>query len=221
MKHMREHTPSPSIVQEQVLRADGHRYTVGIPHRYTGNRPVPLVLALHYGGTVTPFYGKGMLVGLVEPALRELGALIVAPDCPDSNWTDPRTEAAVLRLIDHIQDSYAIAPQTTLIMGYSMGGQGTWFLSARHQDRFTAALIMAGLPPADILDVEWEIPLYVIHSRQDDVMPWESTEVVAKQLQAKGVSVEFVVLDGIGHYETNRFVEPLRAAVPWIERVWS
>ena len=214
-------TPSPSNVQEQVLQPDGHRYTVAVPHNYTGDRPVPLVLALHYGGIVTPFYGKGILTHLVEPALRELGAIIVAPDCTADNWIDPQSETAVLRLLDHIQDSYAIAPRKILITGYSKGGIGTWDLAARHQERFTAALVMAGLPQADAVDVEWEIPLYVIHSRQDEVIPIEPTEVAVKQLQTRGVSVELVVLEGIKHYETNRFAEPLQAAVPWIEKVWS
>lgn len=210
----------PSDVQERVLQPGDRRYTVAIPRGYTANQAVPLVLALHFGGVVTPFYGKLILTGLVEPALRELRAIIVAPDCTASDWTHPRSEADVLALLDHIQDTYAIDPKRTLITGYSKGGIGTWYLAAHHQERFAAALILAGLPQADVVDVQWKIPLYVIHSRQDEVIPLDPTETAVKQLWAKGVSVELVVLDGITHYENNRFVEPLRAAVPWIEKVW-
>src|SRR5262249_58742161 len=41
------------------------RYTLSVPEGYDSKRPVPLVVALHYGGDVTPFYGRGMIDGLV------------------------------------------------------------------------------------------------------------------------------------------------------------
>jgi hypothetical protein len=157
----------PPDIKEQVLQPGHRRYTIAIPKGYTSGQPVPLVLALHFGGSVTPFYGKLILTGLVEPALRKLGAIIVAPDCTARDWTQPQSEADVLALLDSVQDTY-----------------------------------------------------YVIHSRQDEVMPLEPIEKVVRRLKAKGVSVELVVLDGVTHYETSRFVEPLRAAVLWIEGVW-
>jgi predicted peptidase len=162
-----------------------------------------------------------MLTGLVEPALRELGAIIVAPDCTGYDWTDPQSEADVIALLDHVQGAYNIDPQRVLVTGYSMGGIGTWHLAARHQDRFTAAVVMAGVPPSDAAEREWAVPLYVIHSRADEVLPLEPTETVVGQLQDKGVPVEFVLLEGITHYETGRFAPALRAAIPWIEQAWQ
>jgi predicted peptidase len=216
-----DRSPAASDVQEQVLQPGDCPYTVAVPKGYAGDRPLPLVLALHFAGPVTPFYGQLILTGLVEPALRELGAVIVAPDCTATDWTHPQSEADVLALLDHVQEVYNIDARRTLITGYSMGGIGTWHLAARHQDRFAAALVMAGLPPPHIVDAQWEIPLYVIHSRQDEVMPLKRTKDVVGQLQARGVSVDLVILHGVTHYETGRFVEPLRAAIPWIEQAWQ
>lgn len=210
-----------STVQERLLQPGDRRYTLAIPTGYSGHQPVPLVLALHYGGHVTPFYGRHMLTDLIEPALRRLGAIIAAPDCTASDWTQPQSEADVLALLDHLQEAFVIDPKKIMMTGYSKGGQGTWYLAARHPERFSAALVMAGWPQPDVVDVEWNVPLYVIHSREDQVVHLEPTETAVKRLQARGVSVELVVLTGITHYETSRFVEPLRAAVPWIERVWS
>ena len=110
---------------------------------------MPLILALHYGGHGAPYYGKDILTGLVEPALREVEAIIVAPDCTGDDWTDAQSEEDVIALLDHVQGAYNIDPQRILVTGYSMGGIGTWHLAARHQDRFTAALVMAGVPPPD------------------------------------------------------------------------
>jgi predicted peptidase len=213
----------PSDIQEHVLQPGNQRYTLALPVGYTGDRPVPLVMALHYGGLVTPYYGNGLLIGLVEPALRGLGAIIVAPDCPTTttDWTQPQSEAYVLELLDHIQATYAIDVPKTLITGYSMGGIGTWHLAARHQQRFAAALPMAAHPPDTAVDVAWRMPLYVIHSRRDELFPLEPVEAAVGQLKARDVAIELTVLDTITHYETHRFVEPLREAAPWIEEAWQ
>jgi predicted peptidase len=184
---------------------------------------VGLVLALHYGGQVTPYYGRGLLTGLVEPALRGLGAIIVAPDCPTvtTDWTQSESEAYVLELLDHIQATYAVDAQSTLITGYSMGGIGVWYLAARCQKRFAVALPMAAPPPKTAVDANWRIPLYIIHSRRDELFPLEPVEAAVDQLKAHGMTIEMVVLDRVTHYETHRFVEPLRDAVPWIEEAWQ
>ena len=214
---------APSVVREHVLQPGNRRYTLALPADYTGDHPAPLVLALHYGGQVTPYYGRGLLAGLVEPALRGLEAIIVAPDCPivTTDWTHPDSETYVLELLDHIQATYAIDAQRMLITGYSMGGIGTWYLAALHQKRFAAALPMAAHPPKTAVDVDWRIPLHIIHSRRDELFPLEPVEATVDQLKAKGVAIALVVLDNITHYETHRFVEPLREAIPWIERAWQ
>jgi predicted esterase len=102
-----------------------------------------------------------------------------------------------------------------------MGGIGTWHLASRHQDRFSGALIMAGLPPADTTDIHWKIPLYIIQSRHDELMSLGPTEDAVEQLKSDGVFLELVVLDGITHFETWRYLEPLRSAIPWIKEVWG
>jgi len=114
-----------------------------------------------------------------------------------------------------------VDPNRTLITGYSMGGMGTWHLAARYQERFSAAIIMAGLPPADSTNIHWDLPLYIIQSRHDQLMPLRPTEDAVEQLKSSGVSVELVVLDGITHFETLRYVEPLMDAVPWIKEAWE
>ena len=199
---------------------NGQRYTIAIPESYTGAEPVPLIIALHYGGTVTPFYGRGVLEGLVEPALRELGAIIVAPDASVEPWASEAGEAAVLQVMDEIEAAYNIDLARTLLTGYSMGGMGSWYIGGRNQERFTAVLPIAGRPQADTTEIDWMIPLYVIHSRDDELIDIAPTETAVSQLRFHGAEVELVVVEGISHYETSRFVGALHEAIPWIEQVW-
>src|SRR5437868_6367767 len=59
------------------------RYSVSVPRSYDPGKPAPLIVALHYGydgSAPSPFTGGDMIQELVEPALGDLGAVIVAPD---------------------------------------------------------------------------------------------------------------------------------------------
>ena len=40
-------------------------------------------------------------------------------------------------------------------------------------------------------------------------------------MQKQGHEVTFVALDGVTHYDAGGFIEPLRAAVPWLGSVWA
>jgi predicted peptidase len=102
-----------------------------------------------------------------------------------------------------------------------MGGIGAWLLAARHQERFSGVLIVSAKPPADVVDVHWEVPLYVIHSRRDELFPLRETQTTVSKLQEKGVSIEIDVVDNTTHFQTEHFVEPMRAALPWIQDNWK
>jgi poly(3-hydroxybutyrate) depolymerase len=213
--------PGPGI-HEQTLSLPGGqtlRYTLAIPDGYRDDRPAPLIVALHFGGRVTPFYGRGMLEVLVLPALAELEAIAVAPDALDRGWDDALDEGSVLALMDHLGKTLAIDRKRVLCTGYSMGGVGTWYLAGRHPDRFTAAIPIAGRPPAD-LDVK--VPVYALHGRDDEVMPIGPTESLINHLSAGGADARLMVVNDATHYQTDRFVDPLRvAAGRWLRRVWK
>jgi predicted peptidase len=208
----------PGISQRTLPLGDGHelRYTLLIPDQ--GPQPRPLILALHYGGEVTPFYGRGILELLVAPALAELRAVIVAPDALERGWTTELNERAVLALLDHLTRTLPIDRTRVVCTGYSMGGTGTWFLAGRHPDLFSAAIPIAARP---VPTEKWQVPVYVIHGRNDQVMPLAPAEQQVAALKAAGADAQLMVVDGATHFQTDRFVAPLRAAAPWVREVWS
>jgi predicted peptidase len=210
-------------MHQQVLdlAAGGRlRYTLAVPEPVPG--PLPLVLALHYGwdgGRPPAFYGGGLLSGLVGPALAALDALLAAPDCPGRDWAAPESEAAVLALLEHLGTAYPLDDRRTLVTGYSLGGMGAWHMASRHPGLFRAGVVMAGWPAAGAVEL-LAVPLYLIHSRADEVVPIGPTEAAVAQLRAQGKAVELVTVEGITHYQVDRFVPLLRAAVPWVRGVW-
>ena len=193
-------------------------YAISIPQNYSPSTRVPLVLALHYGGNPAGA-GRGVLEILVRPALSELGAIIVAPDSLGGGWDSAANERAVNLLLDTVLASYSIDARKILVTGFSMGGSGTWHFASKYPERFSAAVPVAGRPPASIEG--WRIPVLAIHSRNDEIMPIGPTETRIAELRKSGARAELISLTGITHYETNRFVDGLRRAVPWLKEIWS
>ncbi len=196
-------------------------YTLFIPPTYSASTPVPLILALHFGvgGGSSAGAGRDVLNALVGPALAELGAIIVAPDSVRGNWSTAENEMAVSELVDTIANRYAVDKKRIAVTGYSMGGAGTWHFAEKYPDRFSAAIPLAGTPPASATG--WKLPVLAIHSRDDQVVPFGPTEARIEELQKAGVNARLIALSGISHYETNRFQGALRQAIPWLRDVWK
>ena len=193
-------------------------YAISIPKGYSTAKPVPLVLALHYGGSPNGA-AQGLMVMLVEPALAELGAIIIAPQSVGGAWNTASNERAVILLLDEIRATYSIDARRIAVTGYSMGGSGAWFFAGKYPELFSVAIPVAGMPSGSA--ESWKTPVFAVHSRNDEVMPIGPTEMRIKELQKLGVRAELVTLSGLSHSQTNRFVNGLKRVVPWVKETWK
>src|SRR5712691_1613348 len=214
---------APGLHELTLARAGepGIGYAISIPPTYSPSTPAPLILALHFGigNRDSTGVGADLVKGLIGPALVGLGAIIVAPDSVRGNWSTSENEKAVHVLLDMVMARYAIDKKRVAVTGYSMGGTGSWHLAEKFPERFSAAIPVAGRPPASASG--WRLPVLAIHSRDDQVRPFDPTEARIAELQKAGVNAKLIPLTGITHYETNRFRAALRQAVPWLWEVWK
>ena len=215
--------PSPGISNRILTRGEEPpvHYALSIPANYSPSKPVPLILALHFGvgGGSAAGAGRSVLSILIRPALEELGAIIVAPDSLRGDWSTPENERAVKELLDNVLGSYNIDRKRIIVSGFSMGGAGAWHIAEKYPDYFSAVVPVSGRPPASI--AEWRLPVLAIHSRNDQVVPFGPTEARIAELQKAGKRAELIALTGITHFETYRFVDGLRQAVPWLRQIWK
>jgi predicted peptidase len=218
--HAQDEVPVlPPGVSNRTLARTGAptiHYAISIPSGYTRATPVPLVLALHFGGDPNGA-GRAMLDILIEPALGELGVIIVAPDSVDGGWNSAQNETAVNALLAAVEKAYNIDRKKEIVTGFSMGGAGTWYWAGKYPDRFSAAIPVSGRPTSGA----WRVPVFAVHSRDDQTVPIGPAERRIAELKQQGINAKIVVLRGIQHYETYKFVNGLRQAVPWIQQVWA
>ena len=214
---------APGLHERTLVRVGepGVRYAISIPPSYSSSTPAPLILALHYGigNRDSTGVGSDLVKGIIGPALEGLGAIIVAPDSVRGNWSTSENETAVNALLDMIMARYAIDRKRVAVTGYSMGGTGSWYLAEKFPERFSAAIPIASRPPASAAG--WRLPVLAIHSRDDQVVPFDPAAARIAELQKAGVNARLIALTGIAHYEAGRFREPLRQAIPWLREVWK
>ena len=132
------------VVEHLLFNIEGRGempYALSVPSNYSSDQPRPLVLVLHPGGARGSYYGSVSMRQLFEPALRDWGAIIVAPDAPTRSWATELSDRAVMGLLGEIINQYSIDRTRILVTGFSLGGRGTWFFATRHSDFFTAASI--------------------------------------------------------------------------------
>jgi len=213
--------------EDRVLKLeDGAdlRYGLHVPDA-ADDGPVPLIIGLHYGwgggGSPPPYYGRDYMNILARPGFAELEAIIIAPDCPGRGWGDPRSDAAVMELVESIRAEFQIDPDRIVVTGFSLGGMGTWSFAARHPDLISAAVPVAGRPTDEMVRGWGDTPVFAIHGDQDDVVPIGPTRAAIATLSERGVVAELVELPGFVHFQTPRYAQPLTAAVPWLERIWA
>ena len=196
-------------------------YALAVPDGYRSSTPAPLVIVLHPGGQRTRYYGGEFMRRVVEPALRQMKAIMIAPDCSGRDWSDPSCEKPVLALVDLATRSYNIDKKRVLVVGYSMGGRGTWHMAASHPELFTAAIPMAASTRGMTIDRLGRQPTYVIHSREDEVVPFEPAEENAMELKKLKRDVEFEALDDFTHFDMVSYVDALERAGRWVARRWQ
>ena len=197
-------------------------YTLAVHRTYNQDPPIAVILALHYGGEADNSTGREFLETLIIPAYKQVRAAIVAPVVLPTTgaWDNVQSEKFLLALVEKIKSQYVVNPERVLVMGYSLGAIGTWYMAARNPDVFTASIPISGSIPASVQPVEQIPPTFVIHSRQDEVFAYSKTEREVNDLIKKGLPVELYTVEDLSHYQTAQFKTALEESIQWLLDTW-
>ena len=63
------------------------------------------------------------------------------------------------------------------------------------------------------------MPVFIIHARDDEVVPFGPAEALADEMQARGQTVSFLPLEGVGHFRMG--AAPLKDGGEWVLERWA
>ena len=115
-------------------------------------------------------------------------------------WEPP----AVLDTVNRILASDRIDPDRLIVMGFSMGGIGTWDCAVDYPERWAAAVPLGGrgYRAAEVERVKG-LPMWVFNGDVDNSTTLEDAQKVVSALQAVQGTVTFTVLPGADHGATQ------------------
>ncbi|MBN2472045.1 MAG: prolyl oligopeptidase family serine peptidase [Anaerolineae bacterium] len=200
---MREQISTFSATMSEVVRLP---YLLTLPHGYNSNAdPWPLILFLHGAGERGTDVDALRVYGMpkVAPRQREFPFITVSPVCPVYRWWGDYLPV-LIGLLDDLQARYQVDPDRVYLTGLSMGGFGTWHLAVEYPERFAAiAPICGGAHWAygirERIAAIRDVPAWVFHGAQDDVVPLEESEVLVRALEEAGGDARFTVYPEADH----------------------
>jgi len=173
------------VLPSRELRLGSRAFYYGlyVPDSYRPDKAYGLVICLHGAGFTGDSYLERWQTRLGE------GYILACPTLPMGNWWTRTAEDLVLASIRAVEARYHVDPNRVFLTGMSNGGIGAYLIGAHHASRFAAVIPMAaGLDDIlmPFLENFRQTPLYIIHGRQDQVMPVSLSRVIDEALTELG-----------------------------------
>jgi predicted peptidase len=207
-----------------------YKYQVFVPDNWTPKKKWPVILFLHGAGERGD---DGLLqtdVGIAT-AIRmnrsRFPAIVVMPQCrKDVWWIDPPMDDVAMAALAQAEKEFQGDPRRTYLTGLSMGGYGTWHLSAKFPGKFAALVAICGgilrpdearvHPPQDTAPysetankIGGRTPVWIFHGAVDEMVPVTESRRMAEAMKALGGEVRYTEYPGVGHDSWDKaYAEP-------------
>ncbi|UCE94180.1 MAG: hypothetical protein JSV73_02565 [Flavobacteriaceae bacterium] len=214
---------------ESLQKGDFWKFRLIVPEGASATNKRPLVLRLHGAARSGSPDAHLSTECLVEPGFQGKDVFILSPNSNGIFWYQEPNIVQVQALLDLVTSRFDVDKDKIVSMGYSDGGNGSWFFAEFNSllfgDQFSASIPMASSyrnPPSggDVSMID--VPLYVIHGTADDLFPIETTKGFVDEYVAAGSDITFAEAEGLVHNAPCSYVPYLREAVNWLEtEVWD
>jgi predicted peptidase len=194
-------------------------YRLMKPASYDTSKKYPLVLFLHGVGERGTDNRKQLVVGLnifADPKrIDRYPCFIAAPQCPESDtWVDVDWDAEhhtmkdkltqclslALDIVCELQKEFPIDAGRLYIIGYSMGGFGTWDAIQRYPGLFAAAVPVCGGGDETAADRIIHIPIWAFHGALDDIVLVSRSRNMVNTLVRAGGVPRYTEYPAINHF---------------------
>ncbi len=166
------------------------------------DRKLPLIIQLHgagergSGGDELYLMDKnGFSEHVVEDDEHEV--MLVMPQCPKDSFWAAKVES-IIAFIEQIKEEFDIDEDRVYLVGFSMGGFGTWFTAMARPDLFAAIAPICGG------GMSWNagvltMPTWTFHGSLDPIVPIAYTEIMVDKMHELGLDIKYTRVEGVGH----------------------
>jgi len=197
-------SPQQNLINgvQKIERSERLQYYLYHPDAYfvEEDKDFGLLLFLHGGGES----GQGLkeLKKHGPPKMMAEGYpfpfLVLAPQNPhEKQWWDVR---AVNQLLDSIVENNRVDKKRIYLTGLSRGGSAAWEMAVHYPNKFAALTVVCGMAPVPYAHwLDKEMPIWVFHGVEDQVIPVAETDAMVRKLKEMGFKVKYDRYEGVGH----------------------
>ena len=195
-----------------------YEYIINLPTGYQAgsDRRWPLIVYLHGSGG-----GEDKAWATARDGDGPMGYGRRTPDFPfvtvalrsHGGWFPP----AVEDVIDEVSTKYSIDSSRIYLMGFSMGGFGTWATAYDRPDRFAAiAPVAAGGGDASLMPLLKGVPAWIFNGGDDQVTPARAARGAVEELKQEGGTVRYTEYPGMDHGDSLRLAFAEKELYAWL-----
>jgi predicted peptidase len=183
------------------------KYVVFVPHSYTAEKAVPLILFLHGAGERGDDGEAPVRQGIANGGIKfkanekTFPFLVVFPQCKaKGTWKAGGPDAdRALAILEDVQKAYKIDDKRLYLTGLSLGGSGTWSLAAAHPTKWAAIAPICGGGDLSSADKIKNLPCWCFCGDQDGAKLVENNRSMIKALKAAGGTPRYSEFPFVGH----------------------
>ena len=206
----------PGIRNVTFTNDSGKRSKLRVKFPEKSSKKIGLVIALHWAGGGDTY--KEFNDCLVLPSLENSNTIIVSPEGEDQLWYSRNNIDKILAIVANSQKYWNVDPQKIAIMGYSNGGNGSWFFAENYPELFSAAIPMASSYP---IHKKIDVPLYVIHGAKDELFAVSKTKQWVTKTKTEGSNVTLIINKELSHFQGCAYGNDLKNAGEWLQKIWN
>ncbi|TNE44305.1 MAG: hypothetical protein EP343_31645 [Deltaproteobacteria bacterium] len=151
--------------------------TLYVPKGYDKNKPIPLVVNFHGGGSNAP---QQQIFSLMDEKADKEGFLVLYPNGSDTFWNvrfccgEQKTDdvEATRAWIDEIKKKACVDSKRVYATGMSNGGHMAYRIACEAPDLFAAIAPVAGLTYSECTPSQ-PIPILHFHGTEDKSVPYD------------------------------------------------
>ncbi len=202
-----EPSPGKQVAQKLISAADSSSslgYWLFLPKDYGADkdREWPVMLFLHGAGErgedlkAVKVHGPPKLVD----QRPDFPFILISPQCPKEHfWSGDVQQYLLAELLDDVMRRFKVDRQRVTITGLSMGGFGTWEMTARNPQVFSAAVPICGRGDPSSGPKLKSIPFWVFHGAKDFGVPLRYSETMVEVVKNAGGNAKLTVYPEAGH----------------------